>query len=151
MRDVNFVSNLLLMGTCFAAAFRRGLFELACDAVSSTRLTSSVGCFVRQGVTSAVSCVCTACEDGSVPYTLKYPEINPSVVPPDNSILINLPDVDGVPPSEYQVMEIIIDISDGDFPVTVLIYDAEGTEVYSVSIMVREAKRAVSLRTAVVD
>lgn len=97
-------------------------------------------------VTIVVSCVCAACENGGVAYTLKYPEIKPSVVPPDNTVEVNLPKLDG----DYQIMEIIIENTGGVFPVTVLIYDEEDNEVYSVRDVVGlEKRRRVLKRSGV--
>jgi hypothetical protein len=65
--------------------------------------------------------------------TLKVPDIQPSVVPGGNDVVVNMPDVNGVPPTDYQIMEIIIEKTKPVFPVTVLIYDQNGDEVFSVS------------------
>jgi hypothetical protein len=73
-----------------------------------------------------------------VPYTLKVPDIQPSVVPPGNDVVVNMPSVGGVPPTDYQIMEIIIESSKPIFPVTVVIYDENGKPVFSVSVVLRD-------------
>jgi hypothetical protein len=42
-----------------------------------------------------------------------------------------MPSLGGVPPSDYQIMEIIIESSEPIFPVTVVIYDEKGKPVFS--------------------
>jgi hypothetical protein len=71
-----------------------------------------------------------------VSYTLEYPDINPSIVSPDNNVVVNMPDVFGVAPTDYQIMEIILEITKGVFPVTVIIKDEAGETVFSVSVAV---------------
>lgn len=91
-------------------------------------------------------CVCTACEEGYEPYTLESPEISPSAVPGENSVVVNLPDVNGVSPPDYQIMEVIVENTGSIFPITVLIYDESGHEIYSVSVVIRPEKRAIFYR-----
>ncbi len=88
-------------------------------------------------------CVCTACEEGYESYILESPEITPSAVPGENSVVVNLPDVNGVSPPDYQIMEIIVENTESIFPITVLIYDESGNEVYSVSVVIRPEKRTI--------
>ncbi len=67
-------------------------------------------------------------------YTLEYPEIKPSIVSPDNNVVVNMPDVFGVPATVYRIMEIIIEKTKNVFPVTVIIYDEHGKTVFSVGV-----------------
>jgi hypothetical protein len=76
-----------------------------------------------------------------VETTLKYPEIKPVAGPPGDSLVVNMPDVDGVPPTEYEIMEIIIDTTKPVFPISVVIYDENDNPVFSVSVLFSEKKR----------
>jgi hypothetical protein len=66
---------------------------------------------------------------------LKYPEIQPVAGPGVNSLVVTTPDVNGVPPTEYQIMEIIFDTTKLVFPVTVVIYDENNNPVFNVSFL----------------
>jgi hypothetical protein len=76
----------------------------------------------------------TACKEGSEATTLKSPEIKPVPSPPGNSLVVPLPDVNGVPPTEYEIMEVDVDTTKPVFPFTVVIYDENDVEVFSVSV-----------------
>jgi hypothetical protein len=67
-------------------------------------------------------------------YILEYPEIKPSVLPPGKTIVIDMPPVHGVPPTEYYIMEIIVESSRPIYPAVVVIYDQSGKVVFSVRV-----------------
>ena len=57
---------------------------------------------------------------------------------------MDLPPVNGVPPTEYEIMEIIVKKSEAVFPVTVVIYDDKGKPVFSVSVLLGDASWLLS-------
>jgi hypothetical protein len=70
--------------------------------------------------------------------TLKYPEIKPVSGPAGDSLVVNMPDVNGIPPTEYQIMEIIIDRKTAvTFMPTVVIYDENDNPVFNVGVLLR--------------
>jgi hypothetical protein len=67
-------------------------------------------------------------------YKLEYPEIKPSVSPSGKTILIDMPSANGVPPTEYNIMEIVVEGSLPTYPAVVVIYDQPGNVVFSVRV-----------------
>jgi hypothetical protein len=67
-------------------------------------------------------------------YKLEYPEIKPYVSPSGKTIVIDMPWVHGVPPTEYNIMEILVEGSRPTYPATVVIYDQAGNVVFSVRV-----------------
>jgi hypothetical protein len=67
-------------------------------------------------------------------YKLEYPEIKPSVLPPNKTIVIEMPPIHPVPPTEYIIMEVVVESSRPIYPAVVVIYNQSGNVVFSVRV-----------------